>query len=73
MTECNKCGSKNINTKFVANNEFITSSANHKSNSEFIYSSESTYYWTWRAGKEHLRFNCGNCGNEWIGKCLDSK
>jgi len=71
MSECKKCGSKNINTKFIAKDEHITSSAREKSTSEFIWSSESTYYWSWRAEKEHLRFNCGCCGNEWLGKCMD--
>jgi len=72
MKTCTKCGSTEVGTRYVKSGDHITSSASGESSSEFIYSSESTYYWTWKARKEHLNHTCNDCGNNWLTKCLDA-
>jgi hypothetical protein len=72
MTDCKKCGSEEVTTKYIEKDEHITSSGRGKHPSEFIYSSEYDFYWKWTAEKEHLRKTCNDCGNEWLTKCLDA-
>lgn len=62
---CIKCGSEDLNTQYIGDDEHITSSSNKKIKTEFLTSSESSYHWTVTSIKEHLHKHCKNCHYEW--------
>ena len=64
MSECNKCGSEKTRQKYIPEGKLITASSLKKIDNEFIRSSEYDYYFSLISKKEHLFFNCIDCGYE---------
>ena len=70
---CVKCGSKELNTSYIKNGEHITSSSAKEIETEFLTSSESSYYYSITAKKEHLHKHCRNCQYSWNEQVLQAK
>ena len=70
---CLKCGSKELNTRYVKSGEHITSSSAKEIETEFLTSSESSYYYSVTSKKEHLHRHCRNCQYDWNEQVLQAK
>jgi len=69
---CKKCGSNDILTRHIPDDELIDSSSSARIDNEFIYSSEYQYYYKLKAKKEHLHRHCRNCQYDWRVDALHS-
>lgn len=73
MENCKKCGSSEIETKFVTKGDLIDSSSISKVVSEFTNNSEYDYFYKVTAKKDHLRKRCLNCNYIFRVRTLDDK
>jgi hypothetical protein len=73
MKDCKKCGSNDIQTRYIEEGELIDSSSTCKVETEFVTSSEYDYFYQLTAKKGHLDKHCRNCQHGWLENTLDSK
>jgi len=73
VENCNKCGSKDLDTKFIVRTNVIDSSSLKRIETEFVQSSEYDLFYKLTAKKDHLRVKCNNCGNVERVRTLDDK
>ena len=70
---CEKCGSEDLHTQFIKNNECCETSSTTAVDNEFIYSIEYSYFYKLKALKEHLYKHCRNCQYNWREQVLQAK
>jgi len=71
MSNCKKCGSNDILTKYIHGGELIDSSSYKMVDDEFVSSSKYDMFYKLTAKKEHLKKNCRNCQFSWRERTID--
>lgn len=73
MSNCSKCDSGDILTRYVKQGKLIDSSSRVKVEDEFISCAEYDFYYQLKAKKEHLHQHCRNCQYEWNEDTVNSE
>jgi hypothetical protein len=71
MEQCEKCGSKENDVKFVSQGALINSSSFVRVDDEFINASEYDYFYKLTAKIDHLLKKC-ECGYSWRERTLSA-
>jgi len=73
MSDCKKCGSSDILTRYIEQGQLIDSSSRRNVENEYISGSEYIFYYKLTAKKEHLHKHCRNCQYNWREDTADDQ